>query len=205
MARLLLLWHNLGNGNQNLDGKETNAILVIGDQMLEEVDHLVNDDAGGHLLDEFGKVSGGLAPNHGSLVVHQEAELLAKLFLRARGDLLVGSCEETTARNLGREPVGLSESESQGDKIFFDLLRRKLLADLVQRLDGLVALSTLFLDHPRDCTVPCRVRLALRWLPGSPREREGHGPIGSLLRTQQSCRALRSEPPTPRLHLLPTL
>lgn len=100
MARLLLLGNSLGNRGQNLDGEESDAVLVVGHEVLEEGYHLVNDDGSGHLLDELGEVSGRLAANHGRLIVDEQPELLAKLLLDRRRDLGVGSCEETAARHL---------------------------------------------------------------------------------------------------------
>ena len=53
------------------------------------------------------------------------------------GHLLVGRREEAASRNLRGKPVCLCEPDGEGDEVFLDLLGRKLLADLVQRLDGL--------------------------------------------------------------------
>ena len=105
--------------------------------MLEEGYHFIDNDGGGHLLDELGEVGGGLAADHGRLVVDEQAELLAELLLDGRGDLGVGSCEEAAARHLRGEPVGLGQSDCEGDKVFLDLLRGEIVANLVEGFDGL--------------------------------------------------------------------
>ena len=69
--------------------------------------------------------------------MHQQAELVTQLLLGCGRDLLVGCCVQATSRHLGGEPVRLGEPECEGDEELFDLLRRELLADLVERLDGL--------------------------------------------------------------------
>jgi hypothetical protein len=106
-------------------------------EVLEEGYHFVDDDGGGHLLAKLGQVGGGLTADHGSLIVDEHTELLAQLLLDRRRDLLVRSCVETASRDLGCEPIGLGETDGEGDEIFLDLLRRELFADLIEGLDGL--------------------------------------------------------------------
>lgn len=71
MARLLFLGHDFGNGNENLDGQQSHAVLVVGGEMLEKRDHFVNDDSRWHSAKEFGKVDGGLSPDHWGVIVHE--------------------------------------------------------------------------------------------------------------------------------------
>lgn len=52
-------------------------------------------------------------------------------------DLLVRYGVETAAGHLGGEPVGLGESDRQWDEVLFNLLRRQIVADLVEGFDGL--------------------------------------------------------------------
>lgn len=164
--------------------------------MLEEGYHFVDDDARGHLLDKLGKVGGGLTTDHGSLVVDQQAELLAQLFLNRRGHLLVGSCEETTATDLGSEPVGLCEADCEGDEVLLDLLRREILADLVEGFDGLADISTIVRElRARFGLIPCLGQRAPRSLPDSPEGRVGHGHRLGLLHTRRTRQAPRSKPP----------
>lgn len=79
MTRLLLLGNDLGNGSQNLDGQEANAILIVLGKMLEHRYHLFNNDRCGHLLHELGEVGGSLAADHRCLIVNELSELLAEL------------------------------------------------------------------------------------------------------------------------------
>lgn len=137
MASLLFFRDDFGNGNEDFDGKQAHAVLVVLCKVLEEGYHFVDDDGGWHLLYEFGHVGGRLSSDHGCLIVDQEPELLAQLDLNGRGDLLVGRSEETASRNLRGKPVCLRETDGERDEVFLDLLGRQLLADLVERLDGL--------------------------------------------------------------------
>lgn len=137
MARLLLGGNDFGNGDENLDSQKSNTVLVVLDKMLEEGYHIIDNDRSRHLPDKLGHVGRGLTANHGGFVVDQQAKLVAELFLDRRRDLLVRGCEEAAARHLGCEPVGLGETDSEGNKVFFDLLRGQAIADFVERLDSL--------------------------------------------------------------------
>lgn len=109
--------------------------------MLEEGNHFVNNNGSRHLLDKLGEVGRGLASDHGGLIVDEQAKLLTELLLDGRRNFLVWSCEEATSGNLGCEPICLGESDCEGNEELFDLLGRELLADLVERLDGLDCLD----------------------------------------------------------------
>lgn len=87
MARLLLLRHHLGDGDQYLDSKKPDTILVILHQMLKHGYHLVHHNCGGHLPHKLGHVSSSLSAHHGGIIVHELAELLAELLLGDWRDL----------------------------------------------------------------------------------------------------------------------
>lgn len=141
MAGLLLLWYDLGNGDEDFHGQQPHAVLVILDEVLKEGYHFVDDDGGRHLLDQLGEVGGRLAADHRRLIVDQQAKLLAELFLDRCRHLLVGGGVETTARDLGREPICLGEPDGKRNKVFFDLLRREVGTNLVEGFDGLPVIS----------------------------------------------------------------
>lgn len=77
MARLLLLGDDLGDGDQNLDREQSNAVLVILCEVLEQGYHLFNNNRGGHLLHKLGQVGRRLPADHGSLIVDELSKLLA--------------------------------------------------------------------------------------------------------------------------------
>lgn len=64
-------------------------------------------------------------------------ELLSEPFLRLWSGMLVWCVVEASGRDLGCEPIGFGKTESQGNEVLLDLLLRKLIADLVERLDSL--------------------------------------------------------------------
>ena len=137
MTALLLLGHRLGNRNQHLDRQQAHAVLIVGGQVLEQRDHLVDHDGGRHALDEFRQVRGGLSPHHGRVVVHELRVLLAQAFLRLRRGVFVGLVEEAGGGDFRREPVGFGEAHGEGDEVLLDLGLGELVADFVERLDGL--------------------------------------------------------------------
>ncbi len=213
MARLLLLGHDLGDGDEDLDREQADAILVVLHQVLKHGYHLLDHDGGGHLLDELGHVGGGLAAHHGCVVVDQLAELLAQLFLDGRRDLGVGRRVEAASRHLGGEPVGLGEADGERDEVLLDLLGGEVAADLVERLDSLrtrwrvsaqptrrmhvsitITNTSAVTPHrtrpPRQVRaqlsspVPCLARRALLWPRGSPEGRGGRGPTGGRRRSR---------------------
>lgn len=131
MARLLLLGDDFRNRNQNLDGEQPDAVLIVLDEVLKHGYHFLHNNRGGHFLYELGHVGGGLTAHHGRVVVDQLAELLSELFLDRGRDLGVGGREEAAPRDLGGEPVGLGEANREGDEELLDLLGGEIDADLV--------------------------------------------------------------------------
>lgn len=123
---------HFGDGDENLNGQQTDAILVVLDQVLEQGYHFLHNNRSRHLLNKLGEVGGGLTAHHGGLIVNEQSELLAELLLDGRRDLLVGSSVQSTSRYLGGEPVGFGQSDCQGNEVFFDLLGGKVFADLVE-------------------------------------------------------------------------
>ena len=100
MARLLLLGHDFGDRNQDLDGEQPDAVLVVLDKVLKHGYHLLDNNGGGHLLHKLGHVGGRLAAHHGCVIVDQLAELLAELFLDRGRDLGVGCRKQAASRHL---------------------------------------------------------------------------------------------------------
>lgn len=131
MAGLLLFGHNLRDGDQNLDCKESDAVLVVLGEVLEHGYHFFDNDGGRHLLHKLGHVGGGLTAHHGGLIVDELTELLAQLFLDRWRNFRVGGSVQAASGNLGCEPVGLGKANRKRNEVFFDLLRRELGADLV--------------------------------------------------------------------------
>lgn len=82
MARLLFLGNCLGNCNEDIDGQEADAILVVGREMLEKRNHLLDHNGRGHGLDELCQVVGRLSPDHGGIIVYELAVVLPEEFLR---------------------------------------------------------------------------------------------------------------------------
>lgn len=70
MARLLLLGYCLGDGDEDVDSQEADAVLVIGGEVLKEGNHFFDDDRWRHRLDKLGEVVGRLSPYHGGIIVH---------------------------------------------------------------------------------------------------------------------------------------
>lgn len=134
---LLFLWHGLCDGDQHLHSQESYAILVVLGKMLEKRDHLIDDNGCGHTLDEFGEVVGRLSPDHRRVIVYELSKLLPEALLRLRSGMLVWYVVEASGRDLRGEPVCLGETDGQGDEILLDLLLRQLIANLVERFNGL--------------------------------------------------------------------
>lgn len=137
MTGLLLLGHNLSNGNENVNSEQANAVLVIGDEVLEHGYHLLNNNRGRHLLHKLGQVGRGGAAHHGGVIVDELAKLLAELLLDGRRNSLVGRRVQATPGHLGGKPVGFGEADDQGDEVLLDLLGGKFGANLIERLNGL--------------------------------------------------------------------
>lgn len=79
MTRLLLLGHDLGDSDQDLDGQQAHTVLVVLCEMLKHGYHFLDHDRCRHLLDELCKVGGSLTTNHRGLVVDKLSKLLTKL------------------------------------------------------------------------------------------------------------------------------
>lgn len=138
MARLLLLWHNLGNGDQNFNSQKSDTVLVVICKMLEEWDHLLDNDCRWHLLHKLREVVGSLSSDHRCLIMDEETELLTELLLHWWRGLLVWSMVKSSRRDLRCEPIRLRKPYGEWNEVLLNLLHRQLLADLVQRLDGLL-------------------------------------------------------------------
>lgn len=106
MARLLLLGNGFGNGDKNLDSQKTNTVLVVAGEMLEQRNHLVNDDVRWHDAQELGQVDGGLSPDHGGIIVDEQRETLPQGLLCLGVGLGVGDLVDASGRDLCSEPVG---------------------------------------------------------------------------------------------------
>ncbi len=141
MAGLLLLRDNFGYSYEDVDGEQPDAILVVARQMLKEWYHLLDDYRRRHRLDKLCQVVGRLSAHHGCLIVHELAELLSQSLLGWRSGARVGHVVQAGGGYLRREPVCFREADGERDEKVFDLLLRELLADLVQRFDGLEAIS----------------------------------------------------------------
>lgn len=100
MARLLLLGDCLCDCNENVDRQEPDAVLVVGGKVLEERDHLVNDNRWRHRLDELCEVVGGLSADHGGVIVHKLAVVLPEALLRWGCGSGVGCLVETSRGDL---------------------------------------------------------------------------------------------------------
>jgi hypothetical protein len=107
MARLLLLGHCLCDCDQDIYRQKPDTVLVVGRKVLEEGNHLVNDDRRWHALDKLGEVVGSLSSHHGGIVVHELAIVLPELLLRWRGSSCIRYAVEAGRRDFGGEPVGL--------------------------------------------------------------------------------------------------
>ena len=81
MTRLLLLGYCLGDRNEDVDGQQSDAILVVCGEVLEKRNHLLDDNRWWHGLDELGEVVRGLSSDHGSIIVHKLAIVLPESFL----------------------------------------------------------------------------------------------------------------------------
>lgn len=138
MAGLLFLGNLLRDGNQNIHGKQTYAILVITRQVLEQGYHLINDDLCVHFLHKLGEVVGSLSPHHRSVVMHQASEVLPESLLKGRRGFLVRHAVKTGGGDFRGKPIGFGQALDHGNEILFDLLFGQLLADFVEGFDGLV-------------------------------------------------------------------
>jgi len=70
MARLLLLGYRFGDRDEDVDSQESDTVLVVCGEVLEEGNHLFDDNGRRHGLDELGEVVCRLSPYHGGIIVH---------------------------------------------------------------------------------------------------------------------------------------
>jgi len=78
---LLLLGHDLSNRNEDVNSEQANAVLVVGNKVLEHRYHLLNNNRGRHLLHKLGQVGRGGTAHHGGVIVYELTKLLAELLL----------------------------------------------------------------------------------------------------------------------------
>ena len=100
MAALLLFGYRLGDCDQNLHCEQSDAILIIASQVLEEWDHVFNHNCRGHALNEFREVVCRLSPDHGRFIVDQLRVMLPQLLLVLRARVLIGCVVKASGRNL---------------------------------------------------------------------------------------------------------
>lgn len=62
--------------------------------------------------------------------------------------MLIRCVVEASGRDFRGKPVGFREAECEGNEVLFDLLLAELLANLVERLDGLAVLAFLSSEVP---------------------------------------------------------
>jgi hypothetical protein len=94
VTRLLFLGHRLRDRDEDVHGQKPDAVLVICREMLEERDHLIDDNRRGHSLDELGEVVRGLSSDHGGVIVHELAIVLSESLLRGGCGARVGRLVE---------------------------------------------------------------------------------------------------------------
>lgn len=137
MARLLLLGDFLSNRDEDINCQETDTVLVVVGEVLEEGYHFIDNHVGLHLLDELGEVVGRLPADHRGLIVYKVSEVLPEALLECLIGFPVWCRVQTCSGDLGGEPIRFGEVQDQGNKVLFDLAFRQLLADLVEGFDGL--------------------------------------------------------------------
>lgn len=81
MAGLLFLGDDFGNRDKDFDCEQANTVLVVALEMLEERNHLIDDNLYGHLFHKFGQIVRRLSPHHRRLIMHQMAKLLTESLL----------------------------------------------------------------------------------------------------------------------------
>lgn len=63
--------------------------------------------------------------------------MLSEVLLQCRRGFSVWGAVQTCGGDLGGEPIGFREVEYETDEVLLDLALRQLLADFVERFDGL--------------------------------------------------------------------
>lgn len=137
MAGLLLLGDLFRDRNENVDGKQTNTVLVVARQVLEKGNYFFDHGFAVHFLDELGQVVRRLSAHHRGFIVYQSSKVLTEGLLQSRRRLLVWCGVEASRGDLGSEPVCFGQAEDERDEMLFDLVLGELLANLVEGLDGL--------------------------------------------------------------------
>ena len=107
VARLLLLGYRLRDRDEDVDGQQPDAVLVVCGKVLEKGNHLVDDNRSGHGLDELGEVICSLSSDHGCVVVYELAVVLAESLLRRGSGAGIWCLIKTGRRDLRGEPVCL--------------------------------------------------------------------------------------------------
>lgn len=100
VARLLFFGNFLRNRNKNVNGKQTDAVLVITRQVLEEGNYFFDDDLALHFLDKLGQIVGRLSPHHRGFIVYQRSKVLSETLLQSQSSLLVWCGVKTSRRDL---------------------------------------------------------------------------------------------------------
>lgn len=146
MTGLLFFGDFLRDRDQDIHRQQTHAVLVIACKVLEEGYHFVNNHGGLHLLHELGQVVGRLPPHHRGLIVYQGSKVLSEVLLQCWRGFSVGGAVQTCGGDLGCEPIGFREVENERDEMLLNLALRQLLADFVERFDGLI--RSISIDSP---------------------------------------------------------
>ena len=100
MARLLLLGYRFGDRDEDVDSQESDTVLVVCGEVLEEGNHLFDDNGRRHGLDELGEVVCRLSPDHGGFIVNQLGVMLPELLLVLRARVLIRYVVKASGRNL---------------------------------------------------------------------------------------------------------
>lgn len=137
VAGLLLLGNFLSNGDENINRQKADTVLIIVGEVLEKGYHFFDNNFRLHLLDELGEVVGRLSADHRSLIVYKVSKVLSEALLQSLGSFSVWCRVQTCRGDLRGEPIRLGEVQNQGDEMLFHLAFRQLLADFVERFDGL--------------------------------------------------------------------
>lgn len=124
--------------------------------------------------------------------MHELAELLPKNFLRRPTRLRVGGVVKTRGGDLGREPIGLGQTQREGNEVLLDLLLGKVFANLVQGLDSLVRVR--LEDESGADILPSPEPRSPQSRRGFPEATAGRAHILAPPHTLQSCRAPRPRP-----------
>jgi hypothetical protein len=106
MAGLLLFGNSLRDCNEYIHRQEPHTVLVVASKVLEQKNHLFDDDSSRHGLDEFSQVACSLSPHHRCVIVNKCSILLPQPFLGWWCSSAVGDIVEASRRDLGGKPIG---------------------------------------------------------------------------------------------------